>query len=140
MSSVELDNEEAQRFSRQRAGLSLQQKSWIVTIGVLIVLGGLLAVGLDRVFRQGSNRLETQWVADSVRRVQTAQTAELDALERSARDYATWTDTYEFMSDTTRSYAENNLGPATFANLQLDAFLLFDVPSLPRALIDSVSR
>jgi len=109
-----------------RVAWSLRQKAWVITLGVLLSLATLLAIGIDRVFRQGSNRLEMRWVEDSVRRLTSAQNAELDSLERSAKDYATWTDTYDFMADSTRPYVENNLQPATFANLQIDAFLLFD--------------
>ena len=117
----------AKRQGSPARGLSLQQKSWLITVGVLLSLAALLTVGIDRVFRQGSERLEKRWVADSVRRVAGAQAAEVDALERTARDYATWTDTYEFMADPGLPYVENNLMPATFANLQIDAFLLFDM-------------
>jgi len=98
----------------------------VITLGVLLSLAALLAIGIDRVFRQGSNRLEAQWVEESVRRLLAAQTVEIDGLERSTKDYATWTDTYEFMADSSRPYVENNLQAATFANLQIDAFLLFD--------------
>jgi signal transduction histidine kinase/ActR/RegA family two-component response regulator len=114
------------RDTERRRGLSLQQKSWLVTVGVLIALAALLALGIDRVFREGSQKLESQWVAETARRVLAAQSAEVDGLERSTRDYATWTDTYEYMGGTLPDYVENNLLPATFANLQLDAFLLFD--------------
>ena len=107
-------------------GRSLQQKAWFITVGVLIALAAMLALGIDRVFRQGANQLENQWVDESVRRVVSAQSAEVDSLEQSTRDYATWTDTYEFMADGSQRYVENNLLPATFANLQIDAFLLFD--------------
>lgn len=107
-------------------GRSLQRKAWMITMGILIVFAAFLALGIDRVFRQGSNRLENQWIDESVRRVTAAQSGEVDALERSARDYATWTATYEFMANGSQPYVENNLLPATFANLQVDAFLMFD--------------
>lgn len=105
---------------------SLQWKAWLITAGVLAALAGLLAIGGDQVIRNGARRLEATWTADSVHRVSAAAQAEIESLVRSGRDYATWTDTYEFMGGGGPSYVENNLTPATFANLQIDAFLLFE--------------
>jgi len=110
---------------KSRFGRSLQRKAWMVTAGVLFGLGGLLAVGVEAVFRQASGPLGNQWVAENVRRLQAAQTAELDALERGCRDYANWSETYAALGNARTSYVENNLLPSMFANLQLDAFLLF---------------
>lgn len=112
--------------SRARRGWSLQQKAWLITAGGLVLLGGLLAAGVDWVFRTSSARLEAAWLEETARRVQAAVTAEVDALERSARDYATWTDTYDFAADPALPYVRNNLVPSMFANLRLDAVLLFD--------------
>lgn len=92
-----------------------------------MTLGVLLALGVDSVFRKSFNRLETEWVAESVRRLEAAVAAEVEGVERSAKDYATWTDTYEYLRDSKPAYIENNLLPATFTNLQIDAFLLFDL-------------
>jgi signal transduction histidine kinase/CheY-like chemotaxis protein len=125
MNATEL-NVPAKTLRTRTRGLSLQQKSWVITVGVLLALAALLTLGIDQVFGESSERLEKRWLAESARRVETAQAAEIDDLERTARDYATWSDTYEFMADSSRPYIENNLLPATFANLQLDAFLLFD--------------
>lgn len=108
-------------------GGSLQRKAWVITAGVLLGLAALLAVGVDWVFRNTSRALETQWVAECIRRVQAAQAAEIDALERSARDYANWSDTYEFVMTSAPEYVENNLIASMFTNLQVDAFLIFDL-------------
>src|SRR5688572_31521737 len=106
MNAATPENIAAQGPRSLTSGLSLQRKSWIITIGVLIALAALLTVVIDRVFRQGSERLESRWVAESVRRVEAALAAEIDTLERTARDYATWTDTYEFMGDPVQPYIE----------------------------------
>ena len=126
MNAVE-PNVPAKALRAQARGLSLQQKSWVITVGVLLALAALLTLGIDQVFGQGSERLEEQWVAESARRVEITQAAEIDALERTARNYATWSDTYDFLADASLPYVETNLQPAAFANLQLDAFLLFDM-------------
>ncbi len=106
---------------------SLQQKAWLITAGVLLTLAALLAVGVDWVFRKNSRRLEQLWVAECVRRVETAQAAELDALERSAGDYAAWTDTYDYIGPTgDDAYVKTNLSSVMFETLKIDAFLIFD--------------
>src|SRR3954462_8646443 len=90
---------------------SLQQKAWLLTAGVLVALAGMVALGVDAVFRQGSAELERQWVEDTVRRVQSAQAAELDALQRCCRDYSNWVDTYAFIDDPSLPYIQTNLLP-----------------------------
>lgn len=110
----------------RRRGWSLQQKAWLLTTGVLVLLAGLLGLGVDAVFRRASAELEARWVADCVRRTQAAATAEVDTLVRSARDYSMWTDTYEYVVDGNEAYVTNNLLPSMFTNLQLDAFLIYD--------------
>ncbi|HTO04786.1 MAG TPA: CHASE4 domain-containing protein, partial [Opitutus sp.] len=133
MNSAEPSDTEAKRLRFRPAGWSLQKKAWLITVGVLIALAALLTLGIDRVFRQGSDQMEQRWVAESVRRVESALAAEIDALERTARDYATWTDTYEFMTNPASTYIESNLLPATFANLQLDAFLFLELTGTLRS-------
>lgn len=116
---------------RSWVALSLQQKAWLMTAGVLAGLAGLLGLGVHVVFHQATQEIEARWVAESVRRTQAALRAEIDALERSARDYSMWSDTYEFVADGNQAYVEHNLLPSMFANLQLDAFLVFDVNGAP---------
>jgi sensor domain CHASE-containing protein len=104
---------------------SLQRKAWLVTTSVLIVLAGTLGFGVDLVFRRASAELENEWAAECARRTIAAQTAEVDVLERTARDYSAWTDTYEFAADGNPRYIETNLIASMFSNLQLDAFLVY---------------
>lgn len=106
--------------------LSLRLKAWLVTASVLAALAGLLGFGIDLVFRRATAELERKWVAECVRRTQTVQTAELDALERSARDYSTWDETYKFVADANPAYVDTNMAPSVLSNLQLDGFLVFD--------------
>ncbi|HYP16665.1 MAG TPA: CHASE4 domain-containing protein, partial [Opitutus sp.] len=98
----------------------------MITTGVLVVLAALLALGVDSIFRKGFGQLEQDWVSESARRVRTAHTGELDALERSATDYSAWTDTYDYMADPALPYVANNMAASMFANLKLDAFLIFE--------------
>jgi signal transduction histidine kinase/CheY-like chemotaxis protein len=104
---------------------SLQRKAWLVTTSVLVVLAGTLGFGVDLVFRRASAELENEWVAECARRTIAAQTAEVDVLERTARDYSAWTDTYEFAADGNQRYIDTNLVASMFANLQLDAFVVY---------------
>ena len=91
MKTTDVENGPKNTLRSRATGLSLQQKSWLITIVVLLALAALLTLGIDRVFRQGSERSERRWLADCVRRVDIYQTSEADALERTVRDYATWT-------------------------------------------------
>ena len=97
-------NAETGTSEKVRRKWPLQQKAWLVTASVLVGLAGLIAIGVDAVFRHGSAELENQWVEESVRRVQAAQAAEVENLERCCRDYANWVDTYAFIDDPSLPY------------------------------------
>ncbi len=111
---------------RARSGSPLQREAWRITAGVLAALAVLLLVGAGWVFRRSYAALEMQSADERASRVQRALAVEVDTLERSARDYAEWNDTYDFITDSGRPYLANNMIESVFTNLRLQAFLLFD--------------
>ncbi|MFB3888312.1 MAG: CHASE4 domain-containing protein [Candidatus Bathyarchaeia archaeon] len=50
----------------------------------------------------------------------------LQSMNRTARDWAAWDDTYNFVADGNREYVEANLMDETFVNLQLNTMLFFN--------------
>lgn len=106
-------------------GWSLQPKAWAITVSVLLIIGLLIALSVDLVVQRSLREIEDRWVADTVHRTQSAQALAVDGLERACRDYANWSETYHFIDDPSLPYLENNLIPSMFANLQLDAVILF---------------
>ncbi len=104
---------------------SLKRKAWVISGGVLLLLAILLALGVSFVLRRTYGELERQKSQDAARQLLRTYELELESLERSARDYAIWSQTWEEMAAVTPAYAEQNLTAAVLANLRLQAFLLF---------------
>lgn len=105
--------------------LSLQAKAWCIVGGTLALLAVVLGLGLTLVFNRSHAELEVQRVEEALARVRRALDAELDGLERTARDYANWTETYAFMADWTPTYEQTNLDAGSVENLRLDVFLFY---------------
>lgn len=70
--------------------------------------------------------LEAQGVERNMRRVLHAIATDLQALERTAADWAYWDDTYQFMHDQNAAYIESNIGGGVFVNLKQDVLLFID--------------
>ena len=104
---------------------SLKRKAWYLASGVLLLLAVFLAVGINIVLRGSYGMLEQRGAEEAARRIERCLVMELDSLERSARDYAVWTDTWSAVARSSLEYANVNMGASAFTNLHLHAFLLF---------------
>ncbi|MDW8209371.1 MAG: EAL domain-containing protein [Chloroherpetonaceae bacterium] len=98
---------------------------------VLLYFGGitaLLALGLHAVLSRHVMheyvQMERQSVARDMERVQQAFEAMLYNLHIKTADWASWDDTYQYMQDRNREYAQSNLIPETLNNLNVDLILL----------------
>ena len=104
---------------------SLKRKAWYLASGVLLLLTVLLAVGINIVLHGSYGMLEQRGAEEAARRIERCLVMELDSPERSARDYAMWTDTWNAVARSTLEYANVNMAASAFTNLRLHAFLLF---------------
>ena len=97
----------------------------LITIGVTVIcLIGLLHVVATAVITNTVARLEEQATSQNVDRFVGALSHELDNLNSTARDYASWDDTYAFVQDNNTDYIDSNIVESTFINLRLH-FILF---------------
>ena len=89
-----------------------------------VVLG--LYLGASRVLLQSFARLENEQMLANLGRAEQAWTREVQHLAVTARDYAAWDDTYDFMADHNQGYVSNNLSDDAVENLNLNFFALTD--------------
>ncbi len=96
---------------------------------VLIVLGFLLFVAIQylvsRVFiLQGFQQLEIKQTQRDAERVTNALADKIAQMKITAKDYASWDASYQFIEDANLAYKTENLTEDVLANLNLD-FMLF---------------
>jgi len=100
---------------------------------LLLIL--LLVVVLYSAFDYGVQRvaiypsfvaLQRESAKEDVSRCQEALAREVLALDRSANDWACWDDTYRFIQDRDREYAEANLAPDPLKTLGIDLLCIHD--------------
>jgi diguanylate cyclase (GGDEF)-like protein len=70
--------------------------------------------------------LENQHVKEDIRRAVRHLDSELQELDRTAKDYASWDDTYDYMRSRRAEYLRSNYTDVSVANLKLRAVVLLD--------------
>lgn len=122
--------------------MSLRKKT-LLTVGAtlfgLIVFEFLIA---RFILLRSFAELEAQNVQENLERVRKALLNELSALERVAKDYAKWNDTYRFMRDRNEAYLQSNFVNSDLQELRLDLVAIFDSDgrAVFSKIIDPVTR
>ncbi len=107
--------------------MSLRSKTVLfalLCISIIFTIWGLLA---NTLFLENFNELETDEIRADALRLHTALQNELDDLGALCADWAAWDDTYQFMQDHNPQYLASNWVDGTFANLELNLAVLYDV-------------
>jgi len=107
----------------------------LLTLAVLFLLMFVLAHGIIRgtMFRS----FEAHEIADGeeqAERLLAALDQELHRLERTARDWADWDETHEFLQDRNPRFVEDNLYPDALVNLDANLMAFADAEGRRRAL------
>lgn len=92
-------------------------------MGLMVLTLGLIE---GRVIFKGFRMLEERYALRNVQRVLQAVSGYGDELDSSATDWATWDDTYQFVTNRNRHYIQSNLTPEAFAGLKIHAMLMLD--------------
>jgi len=100
--------------------MSLRSKILLVNAAVFATLLLALHAASSAVVFHGFGLLEEREARRNAERALTTLDAELAAMVRTARDWAAWEDTCQFVEDGNEAYRESNLGPETLPNLDLD--------------------
>ena len=107
--------------------MSIRKKT-IIIVGIAFVcltLAAYLALSSILVNRFGN--AERAEVRDSTQRAVDTLNDQAATLNDSAREWASWDDTYAFIADSNRTYIQSNLQPdASFRNLQISLMLFIN--------------
>jgi len=97
--------------------LTLRAKVLLTNTGLSAVLMVLLLAVSAPVVLHGFTDLQRQESCRNVERARQAIAAELTELDRAARDWGSWDDTYVFMDDRNEAYVSANLNKDSIRNL-----------------------
>ncbi len=103
--------------------MSLRGKTLLIITLVSAVLVVVLYLGTQTILISGFLRLEQDKTLVNLDRVLTAVQDEIQSLEREAKDWAVWDDTYDFMAADRSDYIQRNLPSETYENLNLNLAL-----------------
>jgi PAS domain S-box-containing protein len=107
--------------------MSVRRKTFIV-MAVISALVLIAVYALSRIILEpGSNANEVLRISDHNLRVRTALEREVAELDRRAKDYASWDDTYRFIRDLNPAYIESNLVDATGTDNAFDVMIFADL-------------
>jgi signal transduction histidine kinase/CheY-like chemotaxis protein len=117
---------------------SLQCKVWIIAIVVVLLFSAGLVLWIRFSILKSFSELEENSVRRSIERVERTLDALATSLEKTARDYASWDETYEFAAKPSESFVSANLSESAVGNLEIDGLLVFD--QAHKLLASQISR
>ncbi len=103
--------------------MTLRQRTLLIVGVTLLCLLITLYLSLSTIWLDGFAKIELQQTHQNVERVTEAIANNLNELNSTAGDWATWDETYAFVKDGNERYIQENLADATLANLRLNVML-----------------
>lgn len=100
--------------------MTLRQKTLLIIGTVLLCLLLALSCVLSNIWSAGFARLESKQTHQDVERVMGAIDNDLKDLASTVKDWAAWTDTYNFVRDRNADYIESNFADSALVNLRLN--------------------
>ena len=113
-------------IAQLRAPSSLRRKTLlIIGITMLGLVGGLFALSRI-VLMRGFARLEEDFADRDISRASSALSNELNTLDQTTSEYATWDLTYEYAKGLRPSYVKTEFPATTFEELKISFVVIFD--------------
>ena len=106
--------------------MSLQNKIFSIIAATMLGLICAFDFMLHQVLSSQFSALETSSVSRDVMRAKKALLDEVNQLEFKAADWAKWDDTFKFMADKNKQYADSNLLQESLEALKIDDVLYYD--------------
>lgn len=103
---------------------SLRFKVQLAVLGMFVIALAIFWRGLHYVVVDSYQQVERTEAVEDVGRARAAVLASNDRLTSTSKDWATWTDTYEFVAGKRPGYPADNLSASVLKNLQVD-FMIF---------------
>ena len=113
-------------IAQLRVPSSLRRKTLlIIGITMLGLVGGLFALSRI-VLMRGFARLEEDFAGQGIARTSSALSNELNTLDQTTSEYATWDLTYEYAKGLRPSYVKTEFPAPTFQELKISFVVIFD--------------
>jgi len=106
--------------------MTLRKKTLLIVGATLFILIVLLSLMSRLIILRTFLNLEEKDVFQNIHRTQAFITENLANVNSTARDWAAWDDTYEFIKDKNDKYIKVNLVDSTFSTLRLNLIMLMD--------------
>jgi PAS domain S-box-containing protein len=105
---------------------SLRQKTLLIIVLTMFVAVGSLFLLSRLVLKHGYARLEESFARDSLDRGASALSNELNTLDRTTSEYASWDQTYSYVHGTNPDYVKSEFPAATFQELKVSFVVILD--------------
>jgi PAS domain S-box-containing protein len=105
---------------------SLRQKTLLIIVLTMFVAVGSLFLLSRLVLKHGYARLEESFARDSLDRAASALSNELNTLDRTTSEYASWDQTYSYVHGTNPDYVKSEFPAATFQELKVSFVVILD--------------
>lgn len=105
---------------------SLRQKTLLIIVLTMFVAVGSLFLLSRLVLKHGYARLEESFAKDGLDRAASALTNELNTLDRTTSEYASWNQTYSYLHGTNPDYVKSEFPAATFQELKISFVIILD--------------
>lgn len=104
--------------------MTLRHKALFFIFMILTGLMTILSVSLASILMQSFAQLETDQVKKDVERSQAAIQEEIAQLQRTAKDWSAWDDTYNFVKEQKSTYITENFNASVFSNLNVNLIMI----------------
>ncbi len=105
---------------------SLRQKTLLIIVLTMVVAVGSLFLLSRLVLLHGYARLEESFARENLERAASALTNELNTLDRTTSEYASWDQTYAYVHGTNPDYVKSEFPAATFQELKVSFVVILD--------------
>ena len=105
---------------------SLRQKTLLIIALTMFAAVGSLFLLSRLLLLHGYARLEESFARDNLERAASALTNELNTLDRTTSEYASWDQTYSFLHGTNPDYVKSEFPAATFQELKVSFVIILD--------------
>lgn len=103
--------------------MDVSKKLLIVTFSMFALFTLLLIIASHTILLAGFSELEASDTIKNTGRIEQAIVSDTLSLDRTARDWGWWNDTYEFMDTISPNYIDSNLDGGTLYTLDINVML-----------------
>lgn len=129
-------------MNKKLRNLSITQKMVFVILASILFLASILYVIASNVNLKSYSNIENEAILEDLGRANDAILNLFPQLTVKLQDWASWDDTYRFVTDLNQEYYDSNLGSYNLANLEINSMIFtnFEGEVVFMRVIDSVTE